>query len=98
MNTELLNRLYSYFDISKGRDNEMSKLANKKVNKVKDRELVFNLIDGDKSTKEISTILGKEIYRISGRFTELKASGKIELSHYKDGHSVYKQIKLDNNQ
>lgn len=98
MNQEMWNKLFSCFDVSRGRDNEMSKLANKKVNKVKDRELVFNLIDGDKSTKEISTILGKEIYRISGRFTELKASGKIELSHYKDGHSVYKQIKLENNQ
>lgn len=98
MNQEMWNKLFSYFDVSKGKDNEMSKLANKKVNKIKDRELVFNLIDGAKSTKDISTILGKEIYRISGRFTELKASGKIELSHYKDGHSVYKQIKLENNQ
>jgi hypothetical protein len=90
MNQEFFNKLFDYFDVSKGRDNEMSKIANKKVNKVKDRELVYNLVNGDRSTKEISIILGKEIYRISGRFTELKASDKIELSHYKDGFSVYK--------
>ncbi len=87
---DIFKTLYSYFDISKGRHNEMSKVANSKVNKEQGRSLILSLIDGNKSTKEIATILGKEIHKISGRFSELKMQGKIELSHYKDGFSVYK--------
>lgn len=90
----ILKELSTYFDISRGKDNEMSKVSNTKVNKEQGRALVLNLIDGTKSTKEIADILGKEIHKISGRFSELKMQGMIELDHYKDGYSVYKKNNL----
>jgi hypothetical protein len=80
------------YDISRGRNNDLSKIANQKINKVKGRELVLNLIDGNRSTKDITSYLQTDINKISGRFTELKKLELIEFSHSKEGFSVYKQI------
>ena len=83
-------------DLSKGKHNQLSKEAFKKVRKGQKWE-VLRLIDGQTSTKEIADKLNKPIHSISGRFTELKALELIEFSHEKEGYSVYKEIHKETN-
>ena len=72
-------------DYSRGRNNENSKLAFKKVTETipKMWELVYNLVDGKNSTIDIAGLLGVPIHTISGRFSELKAKQKIYQSSSK---------------
>ena len=64
-------------DISRGKNNPISQLAFKE--NVSTREIdikrVFQLINSSRNTHEIAEILCKQIYQISGRFTELKKEG-----------------------
>ena len=64
-------------DLSRGKNNELSKEAWSKVDAKGSRAEVLALIDGNKCTIEIAFELGKQIHKISGRFTELKASDQI---------------------
>ena len=75
-------------DISRGKNNPISQLAFKENVSTReiDRKRVFELINSSRNTHEIAEILGKQIYQISGRFTELKKEGKI----FKIGFSFYK--------
>lgn len=68
-------------DYSRGRNNEVSKLAFSKLKPSIDamRRAVYNLVDGNKCTREIVEELGKLPHEISGRFTDLKNSNKIYL-------------------
>ena len=93
--SKILNDHFN-IDLSKGKHNPLSKEAFKKVSKGQKWE-VLRLIDGQRNTKEIAEIMGKEIHKISGRFTELKALNLIDLSHSKDGYSVYKEIQKETN-
>jgi len=79
-------------DYSRGRNNENSKLAFKKVTETIPRmwELVYNLVDGKNSTIDIAGLLGVPIHTISGRFSELKAKQKIyQTSSKKIGSKSY---------
>ena len=87
----------NYYDISKGKSNEVSKEMNQVVRKENDRNAILSLIDGMNSTMDIATILDKPINKVSGRFSELKAKGLIEAVGTKQvGRSkftIYKVIK-----
>ncbi len=89
MSTQLNN-----FDISRGRDNEVSKemklLIYSTGSEDKDKERVYNLIDGKRSTQDIADILGKPINKISGRFTQLKLEKRIRfVQKIGCGHSKF---------
>lgn len=60
---------------------ETSKLANRKATKERDRETVLTLIrrHGGRgiTLHEVGDLMGKPANTISGRFTELRANGKI---------------------
>ena len=67
-------------DISRGKENAISKLEfleNKSTREI-DRTRILMLIDSRRNTHEIAEILNKQIYQISGRFTELKKEGIIK--------------------
>ena len=85
-----------FTDISRGRENSISKEMNLVVNKTKDIESVLSLIDGIRSTFEIANLLNKPIHKISGRFTELKKFGKIQqkgsIKIENSKYSVYEKI------
>ena len=75
-------------DISRGKNNPISQLAFKENVSTReiDRKRVFELINSQRNTHEIAEILGKQIYQISGRFTELKKERKISsigVSYFK---------------
>ncbi|MGU3377383.1 hypothetical protein [Chryseobacterium sp. M5A1_1a] len=79
-------------DYSRGRNNENSKLAFKKVKETipKMWELVYNQVDGMKSTIDIANILSVPIHAVSGRFSELKSKQKIyQTSSKKIGSKSY---------
>ena len=75
-------------DISRGKNNEVSQIAFKENVSTRevDRQKVFQLINSQRNTHEIAEIMGKQIYQISGRFTELKKERKITTI----GFSFYK--------
>ena len=75
-------------DISRGKNNQISKIAFKENVSTReiDRKRVFELINSARNTHEIAEIMGKQIYQISGRFTELKKERKITTI----GFSFYK--------
>jgi hypothetical protein len=85
-------------DQSRGRHNEVSKLAFSKLKPSIDamRREVYKLVDGRRCTREIGEMLDKLPHEISGRFTDLKNSNKIVLVRkikYKSGtFSVYTKI------
>ena len=85
-------------DISKGKNNEISKQAYEviKGGRVKLRDKVLSMIDGMASTIEIAERLGKPIHSISGRFTELKIENKIKAIDSKKigntSYTIYKAI------
>ncbi len=84
-------------DLSRGKENELSKEAFVKVDVKKGQTDVYNLIDGNLCTYEISClILGRGMNDVSGRFTELKKLGKIQLKGKKKingaNYSVYEKI------
>ena len=82
-------------DLSRGKDNELSKEAFSKVDTQKGRNDVLSLVDGILTTFEIAEKLGKPIHKISGRFTELKKSDDIVFLEKKKvngaTYSVYKK-------
>lgn len=79
-------------DISRGKANEESKEAFKKVDKQKQQQKVFELINGERSTLDIARLLQTDLHKISGRFTELKIQNKIKKVNSKENHSVYEKI------
>lgn len=79
-------------DISRGRDNAISRAMNEVNLKVRyrDADRVLELIDGIRCTKEIADTMDKPIHKISGRFTALKQAGKIyPVDTKKIGNSVF---------
>jgi len=83
-------------DLSKGKLNQQSKSAFKKLDAEKDRQKVFSLINGKRTTKDIMYLMKKEgLNHISGRFTELKLKGIIECIGCKNGYSIYKKVHND---
>ena len=74
--------------------NENSATANPKVCKAQDREAVFALVEryhnGSGITlKEACTIMQRLPNQISGRFSELRAAGRIRVSGRRKGCGVY---------
>ncbi len=66
-------------DFSRGAKNALSREMHKSMKGTK-RAMqlkVLSLIDGQRCTKEIADHLGKFLHQVSGRFSELKASGEI---------------------
>ncbi len=82
-------------DLSRGKENELSKEAFEKVDTKKGQTDVFNLIDGFLCTFEIAEKLGKPIHKLSGRFTELKKLNKIKFKSKKNingsNYSIYEK-------
>ena len=68
--------------IKRHQGNAQSLIANKRVQKERDRALVLQVIIkyGKIHSKEIARILGKQLHQVSGRLSELKASNLIEDS------------------
>lgn len=85
-------------DISKGRNNPMSKEANKKVNKQVQRLRVYSLINGKRTTRQIADMMGVELHNISGRFTEMKMEGInwIKATGKKNGFTIYSKVSKPN--
>lgn len=75
-------------DLSKGRHNDVSKIAFQKSRPSHDlmRNKVFTLVDGVKCTQQIYDEIGKLPHELSGRFTELQRANKI----YRVRKIVYK--------
>lgn len=68
-------------DYSRGRNNEVSKIAFEKSKVSHDvmRARIFQLIDGKRCTRQIEEMLKKMPNEISGRFTELARANRIYL-------------------
>ena len=66
-------------DYSRGRNNDISKLMNDKVKHTKEQTYanILWLINGERCSMEIAELLEKDLHKISGRFSELKAQNKI---------------------
>ena len=83
-------------DLSKGKENELSKEAFEKVDTKKGQTDVYNLIDGNFCTFEIALMLDKPIHKLSGRFTELKKLNKIRFKGKKNingsNYSIYEKF------
>jgi hypothetical protein len=71
--------------------NQHSANANKRVSKAADREAVYSLIkqaaDG-RTLKELCAIMGKTPNALSGRITELKMIGRVEVNGTREGCGV----------
>ena len=80
--------------INKHQNNPQSNAANLKVNKVKDREFIYNFIKehGYGYLKQIARHIGKEKNEISGRFTELKSEEFNLIEEAKDEHGKIKKL------
>ena len=79
-------------DLSRGRNNDNSKLAFQKVKPTIPamKITILGMVDGLRSTYDIASYLGVPIHKISGRFSELKASHKIiQTSLKKHGNSHF---------
>lgn len=73
--------------------NAQSKEANKKVHKEVDRLRVLTIIreQGQATSKQIASIMGKQLNQISGRISELKSDAIIEeTGARKDGCALLK--------
>ena len=95
------NQEYFHFreDITENRHkgSPESIAANKRVNKVKDRAKVFELIGklGYSYSKQIARLMDKPLNSISGRFSELKRDGMIEpTGDRNEGCAVYQLKKF----
>ena len=78
--------------IRKHHNNPNSYLANRKVDKINDREIILEYLSNHETgtLKELARFMNKEKNEISGRFTELKASEVIEeTGERREGCSVY---------
>lgn len=79
--------------INRHQGNAQSFIANKRVQKERDRALVLAFIikSGRAYSKQIARAMGKQLNQISGRISELKASEIIEeTGERKEGCAVYK--------
>ena len=91
--------IFDITDISRGRGNAVSAMAHEKLkpHKKNQRQIVLGNVDGFRCTMEIAELMGVPLHKISGRFTELKAAGKIVVigkKEYNGGHyTIYKEIK-----
>ena len=65
---------------NKHRGNDQSKEANKKVNKLADRQKIVDYLKEYKvgTSKDFARYLGKQLNQISGRLTELRLDNIIE--------------------
>lgn len=73
--------------------NECSVAAYRRVDASGDRRAVLDLVRGASvglTLKEACSRLGRSPNQISGRFTELKASGLIRVEGRRDGCGVYR--------
>lgn len=78
---------------NKHQQNPLSREANKKVRKEVDRLRVLTIIreQGQATSKQIATIMGKQLHQISGRISELKSEAIIvETGMRKDGCALLK--------
>ncbi len=66
-------------DYSRSASNPISQLAFKRVIKTREnvKTKIMELLNGERCTYEIAQLLGKELHKISGRFSELIHEGKI---------------------
>ena len=93
-----MTQLDFFNDISKGRHNDNSKIAHAKLKPVKKNQIkeVFQLNNGIRCTMEIAEIMNVPLHKISGRFSELKALGRliyVDKKTYKEStYSVYKKL------
>ena len=86
-------------DYSRGRNNANSQQSFINICGSVDsmRMKVYNLVDGVKSTYEIAEVLEVPLHKISGRFSELKASQKIiQITNKKIGNSHFAVFKKSN--
>lgn len=84
--------------LNRHQGNAQSFIANKRVQKERDRALVLAYIikSGRAYSKQIARAMGKQLNQISGRISELKASKIIEdTGERKEGCAIYR---LKNNQ
>lgn len=75
------------------KQNPQSRAANKRVNKEVDRLRVLTIIreQGQATSKQIASIMGKDLHKISGRISELKSDAIIEETGAKrDGCALLK--------
>ena len=89
-------------DYSRGASNPISQHAFKRVVKTREnvKTKIMELLNGERCTYDIAQLLGKELHKISGRFSELIHEGKIILVRHKiingSVYGVYlKKIKHD---
>lgn len=82
---------FNVIDISRGGNNTVSQLAHEKLkpHKKNQRQEVLELIDDVRCTMEIAEIMGVPLHKISGRFTEIKAVGKIRGIGRKEYNGSY---------
>lgn len=73
-------------DISRGKYNELSIIAHNKLKPIKkcQRDEVLSHVNGSLCTMEIAELMGVPLHKISGRFTELKAAGRIKAAGRKE--------------
>lgn len=79
--------------LNRHQGNAQSLLANKRVNKERDRALVLECIIkyGKAYSKQIARAMGKQLNQISGRISELKASEIIEETGERaEGCAIYR--------
>lgn len=79
--------------INRHQGNAQSLIANKRVQKERDRATVLAIIikTGKSHSKEIARLMNKQLNQISGRISELKANEIIEETGERiDGCAVYR--------
>lgn len=78
---------------NKHQQNPLSREANKRVHKEKDRNFILNYIikNGTASSKELARVMNKGLNCISGRFSELRSDNLIiDTGLRKENCAVYK--------
>ena len=94
MTEQLTLDQYKRPDVCRSRHggNEQSEAANLRVCKRKDRELIYSLVKASPAgltLKEACLKLERTPNQISGRFSELKALGRITVGDRRDGCGVH---------
>lgn len=102
MTTQLTLEQYRFYkygnpDICsrKHHGNRNSVAANQRVDKQKDRELIFQLIKeatNGLTLKQACALLNRTPNQISGRFTELRKAMRIYVDGSRDGCGVYRVL------
>jgi hypothetical protein len=98
MSTQPALPFISTYDISKGRDNESSKVANPSdESKANQRAAILEFIESRESEGttlcDIQRRFGWEKNTFSGRLTELRQSGKLNIFGRRERCSVYYAVK-----